>query len=162
MNENNKKEYIKISKKKLVKVVAGAAIVGTLVANATGLIFEFAETAHQRDIGAGAIAREINESGIYPEHLNVREDSQAGYIINYEDIDGNRINVVDTEAFINDIVVEAIDDHGFSPNEIAVALEYNFGYDGKQIEGATKEGMNDAKMAAYHQEMHDKLSGRGM
>ena len=160
MREDNRKDYIKISKNKLKKITLGALIVGSLASTASNFLLNIAEEAHCRNQGAEFITQEVNNSGVFPEHLSARDDSQSGIVFSYVDMDGNRVNVVDSEAFINDIVVEAIDDYGFSADEMAVALEYGYDYSG--VKGSTEEGMEQAKMAAYHQKMQQELSGRSM
>lgn len=160
MREENKKDYLKISKNKLKKIMIGAAIVGSLASTASNVLLNMAEEARNRNIGAEYLTQEINQSGVFPDHLSARNDSQSGIVFSYVDINGNRVNVVDSEAFVNDIVVEAIDDYGFSADEMAVALEYGYDYSG--VKGATDEGMEQAKLAAYHQKMQQELSGRSM
>ena len=135
-------DVIIVSKSKLKKVIVGSALVGALIATAIPAGVDFAKTSYQKYKGAEIITREVNDSGLIPEGLSVREDSQAGLIMIYN---GQQIH--DVDSFFNDRAVEAAD-YGLSVDQFAVAAEFGYGYEGN-IVGSTKEGIEQAKLDAY-------------
>ena len=137
-NEN----VIVVSKNKLKKIMIGSALVGALIATAIPAGVDLAKTSYQKYKGAEIITRDVKESGLIPEGLSIRDDSQAGLIMMY-----NGQQIYDVDSFFNDRAVEAAD-YGLSVDQFAVAAEFGYGYEGNII-GSTEEGIEQAKLDAY-------------
>lgn len=144
--ENN---VITIKRSTLKKVMVGSAVVGALLATAIPAGVSFGKDCYQRFKGSDAITKEVNESGLIPNGLSHRDDSQAGEIWEYQDAYGNSQRILDIESFFNDIAAESYD-FGFTPDQMAVAFDFGYGYDG-EILGATEAGMTQAKLDAYNE-----------
>lgn len=144
--ENN---VITIKRSTLKKVMVGSAMVGALLATAIPAGVSFGKGCYQRFKGSDAITKEVNESGLIPNGLSYKDDSQDGEIWVYQDAYGNYQRILDIESFFNDIAAESYD-FGFTPDQMAVAFDFGYGYDG-EILGATEEGMTQAKLDAYNE-----------
>lgn len=144
-------DVIVVSKNKLKKVMIGSALVGALIATAIPAGVDFAKTSYQKYKGAEIITREVNESGLIPSGLSIRDDSQAGLVMIY-----NGQRVYDVDSFFNDRAVEATD-YGLSVDQFAVAADFGYGYSG-DIVGATKEGMEQAMLEAYQVALNKGVS----
>lgn len=144
-------DVIVVSKSKLKKLMFGVGVVGALVGVSIPAGVSAAKTSYQKYKGAEAITSEVKETGLLPEGLSVRDDSQAGLVFVY-----NNQQIYDVEAFFNDRAAEA-SDYGLSVDQFAVAAEFGYGYEGEII-GATEEGMEQAKLDAYHIEQNKGVS----
>lgn len=100
--------------KKEIPAKKKAIVVGSLVIG--GLI------ALGRYQAAGYITSHVLESGIIPEGLSKRDDSQAGLIFSYLDKYGNR-QTMNGEYFIQ-MAVQNGKEKGFSPDQVAIALDH--------------------------------------
>ena len=135
------------NRSQMKKIMVTSAMAGALFATSISTGVSVAKTSYQKYKGSQIITREVNESGLLPNGLSSTPDSNLGEIYFYLDAYGNRQRVLDTDSFFNDIAVESYD-FGFSPAQLAVALEYGYGYNG-DIVGVTDKTKDQAKIVAY-------------
>lgn len=151
MNFSMKKndDRVTINRGQVKKIMVGSAMAGALFATAISAGVSVAKGCYQKYEGSKVIFSEVKETGLLPNDLQSRDDSQAGPIYIYKDAYGNYHRIVDVNSFFNDIAAESYD-FGLSPVQLAVAFEFGYGYDG-EIVGVTEEEKEHAKLAAYHQ-----------
>lgn len=143
------KDTIKISRSQLKKIMVGSAMAGVLFSTAISAGVSVCKEYYQKYEGASIIVNEVKESGLLPNNLNSRDDSQLGRVYTYQDAYGNYQKIVDVDSFFNDIAAESYD-FGFSPAQLAVAFDFGYGYDGDII-GVTEEDKDQAKLESFQQ-----------
>ena len=142
-------DRITFSRSQVKKIMVGSAMTGALFATAISAGVSVGKSCYHKYEGSKMILKEVKESGLLPNNLGSRDDSQLGLIYTYQDAYGNYQKVVDVDSFFNDIAAESYD-FGLSPAQLAVAFDFGYGYDG-DIVGVTEEDKEQAKMDAYHQ-----------
>ncbi len=108
------------------------------------------------------IANQVVESGIIPEDLSIRNDSQSGYLFSYLDEYGVRQNM-GGDYFVQTVVAKG-ETLGFNADQVAIALDFEGIYKASYVEGSSLLGRIGQEMIASSQLLSnnpDQSNGRG-